>query len=115
VAQQVEARFLRPGGVVTTLTASRQQWDSPNGWAPLQWTTAEGLRAYGHEALARTIATRFVGLADAVYRRSGQLMEKYDVCDPERPAGGGEYPVQDGFGWTNGVVRAFIERFDLPR
>ena len=30
------------------------------------------------------------------------MMEKYDVCDMAREAGGGEYPVQDGFGWTNG-------------
>jgi len=25
-------------------------------------------------------------------------------------AGGGEYPVQDGFGWTNGVFLAMHER-----
>jgi len=26
--------------------------------------------------------------------------------DPNRPAGGGEYPTQDGFGWSNGVALA---------
>jgi alpha,alpha-trehalase len=61
--------------------------------------------------LAREIAARFVSLADRVYQRTGKLMEKYDVCDMSRFAGGGEYPVQDGFGWTNGVVRAFISEF----
>jgi alpha,alpha-trehalase len=35
------------------------------------------------------------------------MTEKYDVADPNRPAGGGEYPNQDGFGWTNGVALAF--------
>ena len=25
-----------------------------------------------------------------------------------RPGGGGEYPTQDGFGWTNGVTAALI-------
>ncbi len=30
-------------------------------------------------------------------------MEKYDVVDIHKPAGGGEYATQDGFGWTNGV------------
>ena len=25
-----------------------------------------------------------------------------------REGGGGEYPLQDGFGWTNGVVRRLI-------
>jgi alpha,alpha-trehalase len=36
------------------------------------------------------------------------MMEKYDVVDPTRPAGGGEYPTQDGFGWTNGVAVALL-------
>jgi alpha,alpha-trehalase len=40
-------------------------------------------------------------------------MEKYDVCDLERPAGGGEYPNQDGFGWTNGVITAFLQLYAL--
>ena len=34
------------------------------------------------------------------------MMEKYDVMDTTRVAGGGEYPTQDGFGWTNGIVLA---------
>jgi neutral trehalase len=38
--------------------------------------------------------------------RDGRMMEKYDVVDPAREAGGGEYPTQDGFGWTNGVALA---------
>jgi alpha,alpha-trehalase len=113
VARHIEERFLKPGGVVTTLNESPEQWDAPNGWAPLQWVAVEGLLHYGHDALARDIATRFVGLADRVYRRTGKLMEKYNVCDMTLDAGGGEYPVQDGFGWTNGVVRAFITAFQL--
>ncbi len=113
MAANIEQRFLRPGGVVTTLRTAGEQWDAPNGWAPLQWVVVVGLREHGHEALAREIATRFVGLAERVHHRTGKLMEKYDVCDLGLDAGGGEYPVQDGFGWTNGVVRAFIERFGL--
>jgi len=31
-------------------------------------------------------------------------MEKYNVADTSLLSGGGEYPVQDGFGWTNGVL-----------
>jgi len=38
-----------------------------------------------------------------VYAASGRLVEKYDVVDGSRGGGGGEYPTQDGFGWTNGV------------
>jgi alpha,alpha-trehalase len=26
-------------------------------------------------------------------------------------SGGGEYPTQDGFGWTNGVYLAFYDLF----
>ena len=31
------------------------------------------------------------------------INEKYNVETPNTNAGGGEYPNQDGFGWTNGV------------
>jgi alpha,alpha-trehalase len=37
VADRLGHEFLRPGGLVTTLIASGQQWDAPNGWPPLQW------------------------------------------------------------------------------
>ncbi len=32
--------------------------------------------------------------------------EKYNVVDPDSVSCGGEYPVQDGFGWSNGVYLA---------
>jgi alpha,alpha-trehalase len=32
------------------------------------------------------------------------MLEKYNVQDMTLLSGGGEYPVQDGFGWTNGVL-----------
>jgi alpha,alpha-trehalase len=43
-----------------------------------------------------------------VYRQSGKLVEKYNVVITGRSGGGGEYPLQDGFGWTNGVMRKLI-------
>jgi len=43
-----------------------------------------------------------------VYRHTGKLMEKYNVSDPALATGGGEYPNQDGFGWTNGVLRKLL-------
>jgi alpha,alpha-trehalase len=36
------------------------------------------------------------------------LVEKYDVMHTGRGGRGGEYPTQDGFGWTNGVMRKLI-------
>lgn len=106
VAHHIENKFLRAGGVVTTLVRSGQQWDSPNGWAPLQWMTVQGLRNYGFHDLAAEIARRWTNLNEKTYADTGKMMEKYNVADPDAPAGGGEYPNQDGFGWTNGVYLA---------
>jgi alpha,alpha-trehalase len=111
VSAIVRERFLRPGGVVTTLTHSGQQWDAPNGWAPLEWMTIQGLENYGFHDLAAEIAHRWIALNTAVYRSTGKMMEKYDVEDVSRPSGGGEYPSQDGFGWTNGVLLKLLHTY----
>jgi alpha,alpha-trehalase len=42
------------------------------------------------------------------YRSTGKLVEKYNLADTLVEAGGGEYPTQDGFGWTNGVLRRLL-------
>ncbi len=111
VADMLERELLRPGGFVTTGIASGQQWDAPNGWAPLQWMAIQGARRYGRPDLADMAADRWLALVRRTWRRTGRMMEKYDVVDLTRPAGGGEYPTQDGFGWTNGVtLRLLAER-----
>ena len=109
-AATIARDLIAPHGLRTTLVDTGQQWDRPNGWAPLQWIAAEGLRAYGRDDAARVIATRFLATVEREYRASGRLLEKYDV-EESRAGGGGEYPTQDGFGWTNGVVRGFQERY----
>ncbi|WP_336363542.1 alpha,alpha-trehalase TreF [Halalkalicoccus salilacus] len=111
VADHLEERFLHPGGLVTTLTESGEQWDFPNGWAPLHWMAAVGLYQYGHERLAETIAGRWLDLNRAVFDRNGLMLEKYDVTGGSGVGGGGEYPLQFGFGWTNGVVLALPALF----
>ena len=108
VAAAVRARLLWPGGLVTSTVASGQQWDAPNGWAPLQWLAVEGLNRYGETALAETIAERWMTKVITAYRATGKLVEKYNVADSLVEAGGGEYPTQDGFGWTNGVLRRML-------
>jgi len=105
-AEVITEKFLKKGGVVTTLVSNGQQWDSPNGWAPLQWMTVKGLLNYGQDGLALDIAHRWTNLNEKVYARTGRMMEKYNVTDDSLEAGGGEYPGQDGFGWTNGVYLA---------
>ena len=109
VADAIEKNFLRAGGVVTTPNNTGQQWDAPNGWAPLQWMTIQGLRNYGHDRLANDIKKRWVDLNVKVYRSTGKMLEKYNVEDLSLSTGGGEYPVQDGFGWTNGVLLKLLK------
>ena len=106
VAARLERDFLKPGGFVTTNFASGQQWDAPNGWPPLAWLTIEGVRRYGRADLADKAASRWLALISRTYQATGRMMEKYDVVNANRKAGGGEYPTQDGFGWTNGVALA---------
>jgi alpha,alpha-trehalase len=104
VAAAAERDLLEPGGIVATPIDTGQQWDAPNGWAPLQWIAVQGLKSFGRDRLAETIACRFMVNVERVYRETGKLVEKYDVIAANRPGGGGEYPTQDGFGWTNGVM-----------
>jgi alpha,alpha-trehalase len=111
VKQHIEEKFLVAGGVVTTLETTGQQWDAPNGWAPLQWMTIQGLENYGYSDLAGKIARRWIQLNTDVFKRTGKLMEKYNVVDTHLEAGGGEYEGQDGFGWTNGVLLALISQY----
>lgn len=102
-------KFLKDGGLVTTLEHSGQQWDAPNGWAPLQWISVNGLLSYRHDTEAREIMGRWLALNERVYKNTGKMMEKYNVEDLSLLSGGGEYETQDGFGWTNGVAQGFHE------
>ncbi|MCP1117309.1 alpha,alpha-trehalase TreF [Robbsia andropogonis] len=116
VAQAMSVKLLAPGGLMTTERDSPQQWDRANGWAPLQWLAIKGLRRYNQRELAQDIAHRWLDTVGALYRRESKLVEKYalhadNVSDPHDVVGGGgggEYPLQDGFGWTNGVTRKLL-------
>ena len=103
VVNTIATHFLQEGGLLTTLNPTGQQWDAPNGWAPLQWMAYKGLKNYGHQRLAATIRQRWMAESEKVYAETGKMMEKYNVSNTAAKAGGGEYPNQDGFGWTNGV------------
>ena len=106
IADTVSKYLLQPGGLVTTTIPSGQQWDWPNGWAPLQWVAVRGLEKFGKGNVSKTIAQNWVSLNEKVFAATGKMMEKYDVVDTTKLAGGGEYESQEGFGWTNGVYLA---------
>lgn len=50
-------------------------------------------------------------MAYYLYFLIGQVFEKYHAIDIGYPGGGGEYTVQEGFGWTNGVTLWILNKF----
>lgn len=109
VAARLRKDFLKEGGLVSTPVETGQQWDAPNGWAPLQWLAYCGLKRYGLDELAGEIRHRWLRCNDIIFERHHKMVEKYDVVHPSGHAGGGEYPLQDGFGWSNGVYAALFD------
>lgn len=109
VAAVTEKRLLKPGGLTTTTVNSGQQWDAPNGWAPLQWVAVEGLQNYGQQKVAMDVTWRFLSNVQHTYNSEKKLVEKYDITSTGTGGGGGEYPLQDGFGWTNGVTLKMLD------
>lgn len=113
VAAVLEAKLLKDGGFVTSEYNSGEQWDAPNGWAPHEWMMIWGLDRCGQKNLASKAAKRWINLNINVYKNTGKLMEKYNVTDINKEAGGGEYGEQDGYGWTNGVLLKLINIYGL--
>ncbi|KAE9413875.1 hypothetical protein Angca_007649, partial [Angiostrongylus cantonensis] len=109
-----------PGGVPSTFpVTSTEQWDFPNVWAPTQHLFIESLLRSQHPVLRQAriafdeankfINTVFNGLFNPKEGMPAGVWEKYDARSPDgKPGGGGEYVVQEGFGWTNGVVMDLI-------
>ncbi|ADW76037.1 MULTISPECIES: alpha,alpha-trehalase [Rahnella] len=109
LSDAVRTRLLTPGGIMATEYETGQQWDKPNGWAPLQWMAIQGFKQYGNDVLGDEIARNWLKTVNQYYQQHHKLIEKYHISgDTSREGGGGEYPLQDGFGWTNGVVRRLI-------
>uniref|UniRef100_A0A158R5V2 Trehalase n=1 Tax=Syphacia muris TaxID=451379 RepID=A0A158R5V2_9BILA len=96
-----------PGGLPSSLVTSGQQWDFPNAWAPTTWVVIQGLRAHGKHELAFQIANKWIRKNYDIWLcTGGRMFEKYNVASEciRALGGGGEYDVQEGFGWTNGVI-----------
>ncbi|MFM0726802.1 alpha,alpha-trehalase TreA [Paraburkholderia strydomiana] len=111
-ARTMQSVLLKEGGLTTSTYNTTQQWDAPNGWAPLHWIAIQGLKRYGRADLAKPIGTRFLADVENVYKTQQKLVEKYVVEGAgEGGGGGGEYPLQDGFGWTNGVTLMLLDMY----
>jgi alpha,alpha-trehalase len=108
--------FERAGGLQTSANQSGDQWDAPFGWAPLEWIAVQGLRRYGYAAEADRVSGRFLSLVLQEFRKSGTLVEKYDVVrrrtDVTSRIHYGYRSNEAGFGWTNAVFGALFD--ELP-
>ncbi|XP_063533891.1 trehalase-like [Cydia strobilella] len=123
-APKYAARFVRylhssggldfPGGIPSSLLHSGEQWDYPNAWAPLQSILIGGLDKSGHEEaqkLAKEQAKLWIRSNYLGHSRYTKMFEKYSSVQPGSPGDGGEYGVQNGFGWTNGVILELLANY----
>lgn len=103
-----------PGGIPTSLWHTGEQWDFPNAWPPLQSIVIGGLEKSGYEEarkLAREQVTIWIRANYIGYGKWQKMFEKYSCVQPGGHGGGGEYSVQSGFGWTNGIVLELLQRY----
>ncbi|VDM43237.1 unnamed protein product [Toxocara canis] len=105
-------------GLPTSLAmGSEQQWDKENAWPPMVHMVIEGFRTTGDPELmkvAETMATQWLSVTYKSFIRTHSMFEKYNVSamTEECSAGsGGEYEVQTGFGWTNGVILDLLDKY----
>ncbi|EEB20464.1 Trehalase precursor, putative [Pediculus humanus corporis] len=102
------------GGLPASLEMTGQQWDRPNAWPPLQIIAIQGLnRMNVPEAsdIAKELAKNWVYSNFKGFHDSNEMFEKYDAENPGRYGSGGEYIVQAGFGWTNGVIMELLNTY----
>jgi alpha,alpha-trehalase len=99
-------------GIPASNVSTGQQWDQPNVWAPYhQWLVEYLVKDNQTAQLGFDIAQRFVSTVYCGWKKSGNIYEKYDADRIGERGKGGEYLVQEGFGWTNGVCISFLNMF----
>lgn len=45
------------------------------------------------------------------YQETNAMFEKYDALEMGGHGGGGEYEIQLGFGWSNGVIMDLLNKY----
>ncbi len=115
--RNMNAKHLKRWGYVATLLLVEHQWD-PNAWAPDQNEADKAnervaaLTGDIHWERQRQIARpRWVGAHARIYNQTGKIVEKNHAsnADPLSVVNG-EYVMDDGFLWTNAVIRRFMAR-----
>jgi len=99
------------GGIPTTLRKIQQQWDFPNAWAPIQWFVVKGLQNIKANNQAYELARKWITSNYCGWVAKNSMFEKYNASRLGVPGGGGEYVVQEGFGWTNGVILSLLTEY----
>nr|ARD05073.1 trehalase 1A [Antheraea pernyi] len=103
-----------PGGIPTSLNNTGEQWDLPNVWPPEVSIVIGALEALDTEEskrLAKDVASHWVRVCYKGFSDTKQMFEKYDALVAGKYGGGGEYTVQEGFGWTNGLMFELFEKY----
>ncbi|KAH1030103.1 hypothetical protein HUJ05_003228 [Dendroctonus ponderosae] len=103
-----------PGGVPSSVEHTGEQWDYPNAWPPLQHMMIVGLNNTGDEyavRLAYELAESWVRSNYKAFKEKDAMYEKYDSTVFGVGGGGGEYEIQLGFGWSNGVIMDLLYRY----
>lgn len=91
---------------------SKQQWDFPNVWAPYVYLFENYFRnVLKEKEMAFHIASSFFKSVFNNYKNTKLFLEKYSAINNDDCGDGGEYPIQNGFGWTNGVALSFIKKY----
>jgi Trehalase len=72
----------------------------PTGWAYSHWYVATGLRRCGYRQQASRIALKWLRLVAHRFERTGLLLERYNVVDPDGPTPGRYRPRPDSGGPT---------------
>ncbi|KAK6089253.1 hypothetical protein P3W45_001772 [Vairimorpha bombi] len=87
------------------------QWDFPNVWAPCIQLLVEYLSSIDEHKMAIHVSKSFYLSVRNEYLKTGMFFEKYNCREVGKRGDGGEYPVQNGFGWTNGTIIYLLKKY----
>jgi alpha,alpha-trehalase len=102
------------GGSPASFVHSEEQWDFPNVWAPLEYIFVEALNNLKSSKASKTaekIAKKWLLNNYCTWAQTGHMYEKYNAKNVGQPGHGGEYEVQTGFGWTNGIALYLLQEY----